>query len=143
MSASKIFAPENYIVARLKTEGGFQHVKSIASAPNADVALAGAPVGKPVMVVAPYAANNVAEDGMADAVLLEKELVVVVVFNGVASNAAPDEETVDKVVELLHGFPQYDADMTPLRFERYETDYDNRREYVLFFSTKLGRQFTR
>jgi hypothetical protein len=144
MTPKRIFSPETYVYDRLKNEGGYAHVKRISTAPTPDTALSGAPARVPVLVVAPLEGRNTADQSMTDAIVVEKTVVVLVLFKGKAENGAADEETVDNVIELLHGFPYDDPELQPVAFERYEATYDDAcREYQLYFTTRYERRFSR
>lgn len=143
MTQKLIFSPENYIAERLKTEGAFEHVKQVSTALTPQTALSGAAPGVPVLIVAPLEGRNIAENN-SSAIVVEKRVAVVVIVRGVAANGGDDEETVDKVIETLHGYPLDDPELQPVMFESYEAAFDEgRREYTLLFTTRYERCFAR
>lgn len=139
----RIFAAESYIADRLKNEGGFERVKLISTASNPQTALSGAPAGQPVLIVAPLEGDNAADETINDAVLIEKQVAVVILVKGLAENGHEDEAVVHSVIECVHGFPYDDPELSPVAFKRYEAAYDGSREYTLYFNTRLQVRFAR
>jgi len=139
----RIFAAESYIADRLANEGGFERVKLISTASNPQTALSGAPAGQPVLIVAPLEGDNTADETLSDAVLLEKQVAVVILVKGLAEKGHEDEELVHRVIECVHGFPVDDPELAPIAFKRYEGAYDGSREYTLYFTTRLQVRFAR